>query len=358
MYMEEKVGPDGILMWEYGDHTKMKHLAFKDYFTVWAKIMSSWNNINYVDCFGGCGKYFGKDGKIFYGSPVLATEIISDCGLASKAGLVVIEKKKKYAENLDKIFRDLNLNPAPKIINKEFEEVINKDLWNIKGNTAPTFFFVDPFGLNVKMSTLKFMMETKNSEVLLNFMYDGVVRNLEVEQAKDVLTNLYGSTEWENCQGEKEIVHCFRNKLKEIAKFVVAYRLAFPDKDRTYYYLFHLSNHVKGASIMKDCFAKYNHGRTEYLGKVNDQLTLFDVKGIKIKDVQEFLLKKYKNKKKRYFNIIEELIDTEPYLEKEIYQSLKELEGDAKIVIERYPPTTQMGKSRMSLQNGDEVIFS
>lgn len=345
-------------MWPYEDQTKIKHLAFKDYFKVWTDILGSWTPINYFDCFGGCGKYFDKDGNVYYGSPILAAQILSsNIKLKDRFGFIIIEKEKKYIENLKKIFKDLKINFEPSFINKEFNNVITQDILEKEKKLAPTFFLIDPFGIKIKMNTLNGIMSLPKSEILLNFMYNGVVRNLNVPQTKEVLDNLYGSEDWKKCNGEEEIVDCFRKKLKENAKFVVTYRLSFPDQNRTYYYLFHISNHIKGASIMKDCFAKYNQGRVEYLGRRGNQLRLFDVKEVRLEELKKFLLQTYSEEEELYEKIVEQLIDSEPYLEREIYSAIKELEKSGEIRIQRDPPTTPKGKIRESIKNEDLIIF-
>lgn len=63
----------------YEDQTKMKHQVFADYFDKWVKIVGKYHNkLNYIDGFGGIGAYKGKDGKIDYGSPIIAAKIIKE----------------------------------------------------------------------------------------------------------------------------------------------------------------------------------------------------------------------------------------------------------------------------------------
>ena len=59
-------------VWEYEDQTKMKHKVFADYFDKWVKIVGKYYNLNYFDCYGGCGAYKDKDKNIYYGSPILS----------------------------------------------------------------------------------------------------------------------------------------------------------------------------------------------------------------------------------------------------------------------------------------------
>ena len=127
--------------------------------------------------------------------------------------------------------------------------------------------------------------------------------------------------------------------------------------NRTYYYLFHLTNYYLGCEIMKGSFAKYNQGRVEYRGKTKDQMTFFDYDNIKIEEIKDYLLSAYEGVKKIFLDIIEEQIDETPYLVKHIRQALKDLELEGKVKIKREPKFTKRGKERKSILSTDEIIF-
>ena len=57
--MREKIYKDGydFFFWEYEPQTKIKHFVFKEYFDRWVKILGRWNELNYFDCYAGCGAY-------------------------------------------------------------------------------------------------------------------------------------------------------------------------------------------------------------------------------------------------------------------------------------------------------------
>jgi len=351
--------------WFYEEQTKMKHRVFAEYFKYWVRIVGSKNPLNYFDCFGGIGAYEDQDKKMYFGSPILAAEIIKANQSNIKKGvcIVIIDKDKANLENIKKILEHKKLDIEVEFIHEDFDEAINK-LLDKNPNLAPSFFFVDPFGFKIKLETLKRMMKVKKSEILLNFMYNGINRNLEVDDADDILIELFGSDEWKKLKGlesrakEKFIVELFRSRLKEFSRFVYYYRLSFPEMNRTYYYLFHLTNHYMGCEIMKSAFAKYNHGRGEYRGKNQNQMTIFDYGVVKIDEIKKYLLSTYKGMSKSFIGIIEEQIDETPYLVKHIRQSINELENEGKLKIKRENPLTPTGKTRKSLINEDTVIFN
>lgn len=356
-----------FLTWEYEKQTRMKHLVFSDYFDKWIKILGKYKSLNFIDCFGGRGVY-EEGNEIKPGSPILAAKIIQDnyIKLNRETTLVIIEKNKSNIENIKKVFDYYKLDVKKIFVNDEFDKTINELLDDVK-NLRPTFFLVDPFGFKIKISTLRRIMQVDRSEIFLNFMYNGICRNLRVRSAEETLNDLFGDKSWKNLcstdyEKEKRLVKLFKNKLKEFSKYVFYYRICFPNMvDRTYYYLFHLTNHPKGCSIMKSCFAKYNGGRLEY-NECNNELmkkqrTLIDIQEEKINIIKKCLLDKYKDSKLNYLGIVQDLIDTTNYLESELTKGLKELELENKIKIVRVPDKTPTGKERKSILNTDVVMF-
>lgn len=351
--------------WKYEEQTRIKHLVFADYFDKWVKILGKRNPLNYIDGFGGIGAYT-ENGGIRWGSPILAAKIIIDNNVnlkrdPEKIQIVIIDEKKGSLENIKKIIRYLNLNIEPIYINENFDKAIN-DILDKTPNLAPTFFLIDPFGFKIKTSTSKRIMGIPKSEILLNFMWNGINRNLENPQADKVLEDLFGCDTWKKyidlpkMQKEKILIDLYRKQLKKFCKFVCYYRLSFPEMSRTYYYLFHLTNHIKGCSIMKSCFAKYNLGRIEYRGKAQYQKTLFEETEVKIAEIKKILLSQCKDIEREYVDILENLIDETPYLESEIYSAVKELEKQGDISIIRDPELTTTGKKRKRIIYSDKIV--
>src|SRR3972149_579718 len=91
-----------------------------------------------------------------------------------------------------------------------------------------------------------------------------------IDNLETTLNALFGCEDWKPLRSlsgqerEQRIVSLYKTKLKEIADFVFPYKICFPDKKRTYYYLFHLSKHYMGCSIMKSAFAKLHYVYIEF----------------------------------------------------------------------------------------------
>ena len=143
------------------------------------------------------------------------------------------------------------------------------------------------------------------------------------------------------------------------SKFVFPYRIQFPDKDMTYYYMIHASKHIKGISIMKSSYAKYNEGKVEYYGadKIK-KLPLFQTEKYINSELDDFILKEFSNQRIQFVNILEKLIDTTEYLESDIKNSIKRLKDLNKIKYTPIPATTPTGRTKKKIDDTDILDFS
>jgi three-Cys-motif partner protein len=307
--------------WEYKDQTKMKHYVFADYFDKWIKIVGKYNKLNYIDGFAGIGAYKDIEGRTYYGSPILAAKAIerNKSNLQRSVNLLVIDKDKKNLKNIERIFKHEKLSIKPTLIADNFDQTINDILDKVK-DVAPTFIFIDPFGFNIGMETLRKIMAINKSELLLNFMFTRINQFLSADSIEHVYNGLFGGNEWQafkeyrGAERERDLIEYYRDKLKEFSKFVYYYKFEFPSKRKTYYYLFHLTNYYLGCSIMKSSFAKFNFGRVEYRGLRSGQLELFEQSSIKLSEAAEMLEMKYRTRELKYRDIIEDNIDSCEYL--------------------------------------------
>jgi three-Cys-motif partner protein len=350
--------------WDYEEQTRVKHYVFADYIDKWIKILGKYNKLNYIDGFGGIGAYKDKEENLYYGSPILVCQTIEK--IVSKSSrdvnILVIDADKKNLNNIQKILNYLKIKIKPVMIDKDFDDTINNIISQVK-NIAPTFVFVDPFGFSIKMQTLQKIMAIDKSEILLNFMFTRINQFLSASHVEQVYNDLFGGSDWQifksfkGIKREEGIIEHYRKKLKEFSKFVYYYKLEFPSKRKTYYYLFHLTNHYKGCAIMKSSFAKFNLGRVEYRGARAGQLELFEQDSVKQNDIIDMLCSKYSCKKLSFRGIIEENIDSTEYLESQLRSALRLLELQNKIKIKRIPNTTLTRRTRVSITENDIITF-
>ena len=315
--------------YKYKEHTQMKHRMLRCYLEKWLVILGKYHSINYFDCFGGCGMYTIDNVSFDPGSPLIAAQVWQDKGnQANNLRMVCIESKLTNLKNLEKVFKDYQPSFIKTwFVHDEFDRTVNAILDNIEQSDkvlAPSFFFVDPFGFSLKYATIIRIMSVAKSEVFLNFMYDSVQRHITNSKVENCMDELFGCEQWRDigeCAPDKKeqaIIGLYRDQLKKASNFVMPFRVCYPDRNRTIYYLVHLTNNLKGASIMKSCVAETNNGVLSYLGKQKDQSSFFETASYKEEDLRMLLIDLLSSRDMTFNEIMYQLIDSTQYLEKDI----------------------------------------
>ena len=339
--------------WKYEEQTRIKHSVLNYYFPQWLRILGSYNrNLNYIDGFGGIGAYHnqedinkGKYASKIYGSPIFSIKAINDFKQKKKnlnVNVVIIDIDENNLKNIKKVlsYEKIDISKNINLIKGDFDKKINKVLDKVK-NLAPTLFMIDPFGYSqIKLKTIKRIMEHEKSEVLLNFMYNAIQRWVKYPRLEEHFNNLFGCKHWKKYAGgrteekEQALVDLFRFNCKEFAGFVYPFRLRFPNKEMPYYYLFHLCNHRKGCILMKDSFAKFNMGDLEYKGEIGKQLSLDLFADEDKQDWEEYLFTNFAEFTIPYGKLLDLIIDLIPCREREFKKVLQCFEQEKKIKID------------------------
>ena len=184
-----------------------------------------------------------------------------------------IDEKADRCEHLKRIVNNIKL-PSKPIIDIDYEcgkfhEIMGNllDKLDKEGySLAPSFVFIDPFGFaGVPMDLIAKIMKNKKCEVLINFMYEEIVRWLSLEINWPHLDLFFGSDEWRKINKEtkdpQEKVILFHNlykqKLKEIAdiRFIRSF-LMINQFNKPDYFLFFGTNNPKGLEKMKEAMWK------------------------------------------------------------------------------------------------------
>lgn len=219
-------------------------------------------SIRYVDCFAGPWQEESKD--LQDTSIGIALKIIRKCldGL-KKIGKDVpfhtlfIEKDKNSFQKL----RDYLDGVSHQEVTTDAFHGDFFDLRNVIINWCGddfTFFFIDPKGWKnvIEIPTLTPLLQRPNSEFLINFMYDFLLRTHTQEQFKEDMQAIFG--EIPDTDGltpeEKEeyLLNLYQKRLKEIVPIrggkpcAVSVPVLYPLKDRTLYHLVYLTRHPKG----------------------------------------------------------------------------------------------------------------
>lgn len=255
--------------YDHRRHAYIKHVLLRQYleklFTI---IGRNQDVIWYVDCFAGPWQIDENDTSLEGTSIALSIDIMKRCQECLRKNFrrrvtfkaLFIEKDaeaysrlRKYlssisdqdifVDSLHGNFFDLRKNILKKVGDKEF-----------------AFFFIDPKGWkqSIEIPTLRPLLERKNSEFLINFMYLFINRNYSAKIFNDSLTLVFG-VEPSECTlnpDEREIflINNYRKHLKSIDNINdtdnnlrTAYvSILDPNKDRTKYHLVYVTRHPLG----------------------------------------------------------------------------------------------------------------
>lgn len=253
--------------YEGREHAFVKHMVLRDYLERLFYIVGNsldvlrLDEIVYVDCFAGPWQ---DDSAELDGSSVgIAIEKM----LKARLGLQKIKKVVKFRgifierdlAAFERLKSFLSLKSAGyKIeltaLHGEFQELRNEILDRCP-STAFAFFFIDPLGWKtVGVEVLRPLLLRRNSEYLINFMFDFVNRFTQKgelsKQMYDLLGEIPNLDEVPN--RARHLVNLYRNNLRGILKCADqdAYSAYIPildrSKDRVKYHLVYLTSHPTG----------------------------------------------------------------------------------------------------------------
>lgn len=263
-------------VWEAPPHTKAKIKILGAYLDAWLPILGRsrrGQTILYIDGFAGPGEYANGD----KGSPAQAIESLSqaitNAGLNWIAGGVTCafcEEEPERADNLDRVLSSARLpsHVRTKVMRGDFDTCMKHLMRAMPGSFRtgqPVFAFIDPFGVTgVPFGTVRQILESPTSEVLLNFDADGVARIYDAgEHAnhQEILDSVFGGREWElelpkfrtfqdRCRA---CVELYMRKLKQEAGAPYVFRFEMRGRQDTlnYYLVFASGNH-RGLEKMKE----------------------------------------------------------------------------------------------------------
>jgi three-Cys-motif partner protein len=256
------------------EQTYIKHQLLKTYLERLFMIIGQHQSvIRYVDCFSG--PWNEQDENLQDTSIGICLDIMRKCrdGLARTGKSVrfqalFIEKDKRPFERLEAY---LSICASPDVTtaarNGEFYD-LREQILNWCGPDDFTFFFIDPKGWKkvVEILTLEPFLKRPNSEFLINFMYDFLLRTLTQESFHEDMMAIFGSVpdtiSMAPKQKETYLIDLYRLRLKQIAPSkggiprTAHVSILYPLRDRTLYHLVYLTRHSKGIAVFMDASEK------------------------------------------------------------------------------------------------------
>jgi len=283
-------------------YTQLKLKILKEYLDFWARVFFSqasknknfrkWQDIYYIDCFAGRGKYHCNGQKnIIDGSPLIALK----CAVkfqkdpkykGVKMHCILIEKYRKTSQNLEKFCGPYKRKINFKIYKeKDFNNVIQNIIDKI--NYHPTFFFIDPDGIKeLKKASLEKIVNRKGAtDILLNYIKGGVERIAGLTKKKipgilnqkvstrDIktikcLTDFYGLSIFKKLNAtEKQRLKGWTSSLLQSSdlKEIAVFDMPYLHKSDNIYYLLFASRKPVAKKVILSIFKKAK--KTTYQGQ-------------------------------------------------------------------------------------------
>lgn len=230
-------------------------------------------SIRYVDCFSGPWQEGSDD--LQDTSIGISLKIIQKCrerlkqmGRDVTFHTLFIEKDKNSFQKLQSYLAGV---PQQEVSTK----ALLGDFFDLRsvilewcGQEEFTFFFIDPTGWKeiVEIPTLAPLLRRPNSEFLINFMYDFLLRTHNQELHQEDMLAIFG--EIPDTDGltpeerEERLVSLYLKHLKEILPArggrprAVTVPVLKPTIDRTLYHLVYLTRHPKGITVFMEASEK------------------------------------------------------------------------------------------------------
>jgi three-Cys-motif partner protein len=233
-------------------------------------------SIRYVDCFSGPWQEGSAD--LQDTSVGIALAIMQKCQKGLKAlgkntqfHSLFIEKDKNAYE---KLISYLNLSSPHEVettaLNGEFF-YLRESILSWCGSSDFTFFFIDPTGWKrvVEIPTLTPILKRPNSEFMINFMYDFVLRSHTQKTFQEDMQAIFGfvpdTAGQLPKQKEEYLIRLYRQQLKEITAKrggitrTASVPILYPLRDRTLYHLVYLTRHAKGLAVFMEASEKIEY---------------------------------------------------------------------------------------------------
>jgi three-Cys-motif partner protein len=218
--------------------------------------------ISYVDCFAGPWQEASEDMSDTSIGRSLSTMknclvTLQNMGHNVRFRALFVEKDATAYQRLREYLDLLDTPVETESFHGKFYNVRHKILdWC--GPTGFTFFFVDPLGWKsiVEVPTLEPFLQRPDSEFLINFMFDFILRAHGIPLHEKDMIAIFGQVPQTDgiTSDEKEpyLVELYRNNLKRVQPMrggkprSVTVPIQRPDKDRTLYHLVYLTRHPLG----------------------------------------------------------------------------------------------------------------
>ncbi len=263
---------------------------------------------------------------------------IKGCVSNLKPRFVFVEEREDRATALRQIIgveeKTLPGNFRCEVINEKFEPALRKTLDSLEEESlsiAPTFAFIDPFGIKgLPFSLIKRLLKNDKCEVLITFM-DSTIQRF-VYELPEQINELIGNSSASDIIGSSKnriakARELYYYSLKEAARFVRSFEMK--DKNgRTIYNLFFATNHPRGHEKMKEAMWKADESGLFSFSDATDPKQGILFSPTPQKDLAPILGEKFKGETVFSDEVLGYTNDETAFLKKHAREALKLLESE------------------------------
>ena len=310
-------------------------MILEKYLQAWFPILAKGNRrLIYYDGFAGPGVY----SKGEEGSPLIALDAAKSYNNYqpdTELVFVFVEEREDRAAALNQVIgvheETLPKNFRCEVINKKFETALRETLDSLNKENAPTFAFIDPFGINgLPFSLIERLLGNDKCEVLITFMDSTIQRFVSElpEQVNELIGNSSASdiiaSSGNRITKARELYY---KSLKKAAKFVRFFEMK-DQNNRTIYHLFFATNHPLGHKRMKEAMWKADESGLFSFSDATDPKQGILFSPTPQKDLAPILGEKFKDKTIFSDEVLEYTNNETTFLEKHAREALKLLESE------------------------------
>lgn len=300
-------------VWRLEPHTLAKHEILRRYLGAWFPIMSKWNRrLIFFDGFAGPGIY--QAGEI--GSPLIALKVLIEHQLFPSFSrgteylfLFCESDKERFASlqrQLDSYQETLgsrwpgNVKIQP--TSDPFDETASGilDYLESKGSRlAPTFAFIDPFGVSgLPMTLLARLVKSPKCELFINMIMNTAKRFATAGLIDRSLEELYDTDRFLDAEGltGRDRIVClhdlYAEQLHNVAgmKYVQSFEMVNRN-GHTSYFLFYATRAIEGLRAMKDAMWQADPGGGyRFADRLAGQDVLFIEESLDVRPLRRDLL--------------------------------------------------------------------
>jgi three-Cys-motif partner protein len=332
------------VVWRLDPHTRAKHEILRHYLQAWFPIIakSRSSRVVYYDGFAGPGRYRGGEP----GSPIIAIDVAKDHrgALPREIVFIFVEEDSGRADHLRGELERLEVPDSFRwhVENQDFRIALQNtldDLEQERRRIAPTFAFVDPFGISIPFQLIARLLKNPSCEVMITFMADALHRFPGVipDRINDLVGTADAAVRLTSVPPRDRIVlarRLYEENLRRVARYVRFFTMR-NRKNREIYDLFFASNHPKGHEKVKEAMwrADRSGGYSFSDGVDPDQQTLFTAEPQR--ELATILWRHYRGRVAFSEEVLRYVIDETAYLESHARDALRVLETGAGAVGER-----------------------